>query len=818
MSFACCPTCQQSVLDDDATHCPFCGASMNGGGTPDQNTAPQTSANATPASTPTGPSDTEDQTETDPFPISTKDIGQFISAAPKPTKKRPWRIHCPMCDSPGFIPRKAAGHEIKCANPDCLVPIFTAPEAPVTQPASETQPEDTPPARNRAMVVVVIVVLLAGGGAWWLLGHSPGPTDVPKTIPVVKIASPTTDTKTDSTPGTTPTEKKGTQAATVGNTPEATKTITRKMILERGPEMMVAAAQERDRNRSKPFCRRLTAEYFAESGNETDALAQLKQLTQIGPDLPHLHINTLISLWWNRQKNGMASPGEHLSQAITRAENISPGTPFAVDVTVGLGCALIASNQVPLAESTIARLWTPVPTARLQLDTLGCRYARTFRLPARHETPPSLRGAMSPDSLIIAQLCDRGFSDTALSWSRQAKHLLDRSERLAAWATETRDKSVLDKELTSEPPATQAVVYARMAFVAALDRDNDTASTLVAKTIKALQLCPKPRTVTLGDIKQTFLLPIDDVTDWWLKVRAEAELIGALSANGQADQAADFFADALATARSIGPGHDDISRRLRTIKSLGTSGIARQMMNVLDLTGDDEARQAAQQYTKKCRNWLELANQRTNCLNQLHRWAISHGLEQESWKDIQKHGLTTDTLIRDPFTKSTLPSHLYLAFQAKDNAPATKAMNSVLPSGLPVDATETLRLTTLAAMDAGKLNTVLQAITSDANTRRSQQARHDRRRILYELTARAAASKTPARALELISMIRDSRFAIWRESACRLVAAQLALKGQHATAWRFATHADRVPTIRVALISGILSGLAASNPTSTPET
>ncbi|HAA52396.1 MAG TPA: hypothetical protein DCE43_21955, partial [Planctomycetaceae bacterium] len=142
---------------------------MDGGGPPDQNIAPQTSANATPASTPTGPSDTEDQTETDPFPISTKDIGQFISAAPKPTKKRPWRIHCPMCDSPGFIPRKAAGHEIKCANPDCLVPIFTAPEAPVTQPASETQPEDTPPARNRAMVVVVIVVLLAGGGAWWLL-------------------------------------------------------------------------------------------------------------------------------------------------------------------------------------------------------------------------------------------------------------------------------------------------------------------------------------------------------------------------------------------------------------------------------------------------------------------------------------------------------------------------------------------------------------------------------------------------------------------------------------------------------------------------
>ncbi|MDC0176370.1 hypothetical protein OAJ60_05495 [Planctomycetaceae bacterium] len=816
MSFPSCPACQQSVLDDDATHCPFCGAAMSGDGGPDQGNSGESPSTTTSASPPDNASDdAQPQPETEPFPISSKDIGQFISAAPKPTKKRPWRIHCPMCDSPGFVPRQAAGKEIKCANPECLVPIFTAPEAPDTKPASEPEPQETSTTSNSGLLIVAILVLLAGGGgAWWFLGRSARPTDAPPTTPIAQLPASAPGNTSDSTL----TKKTETPPATVENTAGVTTTVSRKMILERAPAMMVAAAQERDRNRSKPFCRRLTAEYYAESGNEADALAQLKQLTQIGPDLPHLHINALVSLWWRQQKDGAASSGPHLSEAIKRSANISPSSPFAVDVTVGLGCALIASDQIPLAESTIARLWSPIPTARLRLDQLRCRYARTFHLPSRHSTPPSLRGAMSPDSLIIAQLCDRGFSATALSWARQATHLFDRSERLAAWATGTQDRNIVDKEMASESPTTQAVVYARLALVDALDHDTDSVSTAVSKTTKALQQCAKPRTVALGDIKQTFLLPIDGVTDWWLKVRAEAELLGALSADGQAEQAADLFANALATARSIGPGYDDVAARLQTIKSLGTTGMTKKMMTVLDLMGNDEARQASQQYTKKCQNWLQLANQRATCLQRLHRWAISHRLQQESWNDIQKYGLTTDISIRDPFTKSTLPSHLYLSFQAEGNTAATKAMNSVLPPGLPIDATESLRLSTFAALDAGKLDAVLQAVTSDANARRNQQARNDRRRILYELTARAATSETPARALELINIFRDSRFMIWQESASRLVAAQLALNGHHAIAWNFATHSDRPPTIRVALLYGILSGLSTPTAKDGPET
>ncbi|MFP6701458.1 MAG: zinc ribbon domain-containing protein, partial [Planctomycetaceae bacterium] len=158
MDLPSCPACNQSVLDDDAIHCPFCGASMSGDATsvpvpqhPTPTTTPaQTDSELDKAATddspqPTGPTN---QLKTaappspdgsDPFAIDPTVSKQAIPAAPKATRKRTWRVHCPMCDTPGFLPRQAAGHDVKCANPECLVPIFTAPAS-----SDETPPPPEP--------------------------------------------------------------------------------------------------------------------------------------------------------------------------------------------------------------------------------------------------------------------------------------------------------------------------------------------------------------------------------------------------------------------------------------------------------------------------------------------------------------------------------------------------------------------------------------------------------------------------------------------------------------------------------------------------
>ncbi len=286
--------------------------------------------------------------------------------------------------------------------------------------------------------------------------------------------------------------------------------------------------------------------------------------------------------------------------------------------------------------------------------------------------------------------------------------------------------------------------------------------------------------------------------------------------NGQPEEARKLFQDALASARSLGPGRDDIAGRLKSIRSQGNAGLIQQMKSSLELTSDDDALQAGQQYIKKGQQWLTLADQRARYLDRIHRWGIAHGLGTESWKDIREHGLTDDLSMRDPFTSSTLPSFLFLTFQATGNKDATVLMNQVLPAGLPIDTNEQLRLRTRTALANGDLQAVIQAVRGDSNARRDRDSRFARRRILFELVGIAAGSETPQRALTLVASIRDPRLVIWQEEAYLLLAAQLAANGRHALVWKYATAGDRKPTERVAMITGLLEGLGSRPRQSAP--
>jgi hypothetical protein len=839
MDLPSCPACNQSVLDDDAIHCPFCGASMSGDGTnvPVQQhptlTPAQTDSEHDEAATDDSPQPTSPTTQpksaptpsiddTDPFAVDPAASKQAVPAAPKPTRKRTWRVHCPMCDTPGFLPRQAAGHDVKCANPECLVPIFTAPASSdeTPKPPEPDNPETTNAAGGRGPVVALLLIAVAGAAAtgWWFLTRPPDTTSNDPHTPIIDpitTADPFDNTSNTTDPAQTAKDNPGGTATTKqthASNPDSTA-ITVETIRLKAPPLMVAAAQQRDRNRSKPFCRRLTAEYFARIGRTDAAHAELKQLAQIGSDLPHLHINALVQLWWHQQSPGTAKPGPQLEQAIQKATHLSPSNPFAVDAAITLACALIASDQVALADFTINRLWNPSLPSQLRLDQLQCQQDGTFHLDNRLTHLHSMQDDPSPDRLVIARLCSHQHSTAALKWSLQAGTASARANRIAAWAVATRQinspssAKSLELTLAEQSPAVTALVHARMALDAAGHGDPDAANHSIQQAQMALRICPETRTVALGNLKQTLQGPIDDVSGWWLKAQAQAELLGALCLTGQLDPARSLLTDTLATARSLGPAQTDIANKLKAIKSAGTNRLVQQVKAMLELTDDDLARQAATQYTSKCRDWMKLAQQRSACLDRLHRWAILHGLGSTAWDDIREHGLTNDTTIRDPFLASTLPSFLFLNFQAAGNTDSTTAMNQALPAGLTIDATETLRQTAHAALKQGNLGAVSQAINADASSRRDRIARFDRRRVLFELVAVAAASDSPKHALQLAGSIRDPRLAIWREEAYRLVAAQLAARHHHAIAWNFARHADRLPTETVALLAGLLEGL-----------
>jgi hypothetical protein len=211
MELPSCPSCHQSVLDDDAELCPFCGASLKKGASSTVKAAPaqrpaaapsRPSASSKPASptpstaspsrparpskpaagsrpsTPSGAkgafaqdklaaedsarSAAKDALE-ESFQVDTSAGRDVPVASRQRSQTRSYKIRCPMCETVGYVPRSAAGKDIRCANRDCMVPIFTAP-----RPEKKVEEEVVRPKRLTPKNILggLICVTALSAAAW----------------------------------------------------------------------------------------------------------------------------------------------------------------------------------------------------------------------------------------------------------------------------------------------------------------------------------------------------------------------------------------------------------------------------------------------------------------------------------------------------------------------------------------------------------------------------------------------------------------------------------------------------------------------------
>lgn len=187
--FPTCPSCKQSVLDDDPVTCPFCGASMSGKpgaakppapARPPAPPKPVTASRPAP-SAPASPTPFEDSPS---FDLGDDFAPQAVALTTKPSKSRTWEIKCPMCETVGYASPDASGKSVKCPNPKCMIPVFTAPRFQIEKPAA---PRSAKPRSNIPLVAGMTVALMAvGGGLAWFIAslpnkaqlHDPSPEDL----------------------------------------------------------------------------------------------------------------------------------------------------------------------------------------------------------------------------------------------------------------------------------------------------------------------------------------------------------------------------------------------------------------------------------------------------------------------------------------------------------------------------------------------------------------------------------------------------------------------------------------------------------------
>lgn len=355
MDLPTCPSCGQSVLDDDARMCPFCGAAMDGSSKGKKQPPKAPVKKASSAAKPAAESKPQKSADKDdPFEITSAVAGtKAINCAPKPLKGRTQRVVCPMCETQGFVPKSALGKQVKCSNAKCMVPLFTAQDPSSKREARvPTRVSDDATANEEKLaksagirkpmviyIIVGVVVLACGIGFVALLGpdNDESSFNKPLDIALVPVIDETENAQQTST-------KKKKESASTDYAAEA----------ERLTQLMIQAS--RANNRDKAYCRRLTADAMLRQGKADDAEDEFKQLRVVNASNVYYRIEPRLSRYWMAIAAGNDGEAKKQIDLVARdVRSIPTSGQTAIQTTIALAAVLAYQDKIELAGQHITR-------------------------------------------------------------------------------------------------------------------------------------------------------------------------------------------------------------------------------------------------------------------------------------------------------------------------------------------------------------------------------------------------------------------------------------------------------------------------------
>jgi hypothetical protein len=393
MSLPTCPSCGQSVLEDDAVDCPFCGAAMDGSRGAKNTPRPKANPVANrpgarkvpPPAAPAAASSAKSEApapvsrpasaarsgakpkvdEDDPFGMGVSGRVDAIQATVKPEKGRLFKVTCPMCEQVGFVPRNAVGKSVRCANEKCMVPIFTALDP--SEQAADRKPtrmsdeseaarrlaEAGQPVRRNPLKLYLIVAgvgLAAALGLVAVLNRRPNNPDLQAPIPTIA-----TDDGLD--PEEEDRRRREAQAA--------------RDAVEKGkdPRVEVAALTKRmitlarGNVRDKSLARSMTGDLYLRLGEKTLAAQELNQLGNVEGSRPFYRMGPHLNAYWRTVGSDPTAAQNSLQSALAEQPSLSRSGRAAAEAALGLAAALInesrMSEAVPLVASRQLDRTTP---------------------------------------------------------------------------------------------------------------------------------------------------------------------------------------------------------------------------------------------------------------------------------------------------------------------------------------------------------------------------------------------------------------------------------------------------------------------------
>ncbi|MCR9199307.1 MAG: hypothetical protein NXI04_11725 [Planctomycetaceae bacterium] len=432
MDLPTCPSCGQSVLDDDAAICPFCGAAMDGSAAGKQTAAPAASKGK-----PTKPADSGDD---DPFAVERAPAAaRVIPCARKPMKGRMHRVICPMCDCQGFIPKGAIGRQVKCANKECLVPVFTAEgdggDTPTRAPGRVSDDAvarevkvSTEGGKKNPMVIYGIVGVVALAATVGLVKYlnSMGTNELPPlpTVPGAGANVAGTDTPDEAEPVTPVKDPDEPVAEPV---PEYRKKALELLV------DMIDTSRVTSGNRDKAYCRRMTADAYLRLGMMEEAAEQFEALDRLSTDRRsrkgYYKMVPLLNRYWR-----LIAAGENdkAASVLETASSLRTQMPSSGDVALESGimlAAAVAHNGDMKLAAEIVKYQGVDRTVISQIDTLKLAAWSTTAM-TMDELGRPIPSPFGPYTwyrplvtAITSQLAARGHWDAAITWAGTAPEL-----------------------------------------------------------------------------------------------------------------------------------------------------------------------------------------------------------------------------------------------------------------------------------------------------------------------------------------------------------------------------------------------------------
>ncbi len=839
MDLPVCRSCGQSVLEEDADTCPFCGKPMKGGAS--RGSAPSPPSSKVPANRPASPGIPRAATpvsnssagsrgaappqkggaeprprraigqtvadEENPFELELADqASDAVLLSPKRTKSRPYRVVCPMCETEGFAPVAAAGKSVRCANPECMVPVFKAPRI-TKQEDSSSAEADHGGAGLWIGVVIAALVLVGVGGTWFVLSHRGG-SGTGRLSRKSHIAD-----RRDIGTEANAKEGEGKEQADNGETPNAeSKPLLLADVQEDVLKKMVAASQKPTMNRSKPYCRQSTSETFAACGDLVAAREQIERLRDVGRNVPYYAVIPFTAIAWQQLKSGdLDGANKTLDEAKQSASLPKVGLE-SLNIATAYATALAAAGRL---DDATAMLKTRSETGILGEMTAAWRGAfdseifdleKAFNERAVVGVVPLQWGA------VARGLTWHGFSDAARKWAEKGDSLEIRTDCVVAWAEVLVEQSVHRKapellteiEPTAAPlgAAGKACVYARMAVRALAAGDKELAEKSLAVARESIVTVAEPAPSLLPDMKGLYSLVLPDPSNLRQAALASAEIARVESAMENLDAAWGSLTRAQTYLRGTAPSPTDVKARLSEIES-DLSSVRSKLKSALSLRKDEDVFHAVIEYRKNCTSIFEAADARFQLQARIFEAAVEWGFQDDIWNVIRSSNPQGSS---EPWLETSLPALLAVDFEKAgkaDKAAEVLAASPQKEKGQQSEGESRIKLiqTTDELLKGGKFEKAASEI--DAFRRIDKNWR-----LVWGLqtTSRLIKQGKIAETLKFIAAFEDI---VWREVLLEASGALSARLGHGRVILQRIDEATLTPTEQVALSRGLLLGLIA---------